>query len=158
MKRSHRILAPLCGLFLCSVTALAQDGLTTTNALLAIARDIEGLKNSYPQLKAFSATNSVNLELMRISYEFSTHEPLRQGGWTSGVPNPNKDGIWFIIDFHNPDSCAKLHTQPMYTEAHFGDKVVMFLILEGAETKSIQGDVWRILYAHGVTTNRPGKH
>jgi hypothetical protein len=136
----------------------AENSLSPTNALLAVAHDIEGLKARYPQLKAFVATNSVNLHLMRISYEFSTHEPLRQGGWTSGVPSPNKDGVWFIVDFHNPDSQLQFHTQPMYSKAYIADKVVMFLILEGAQTKSIQGDVWRILYTHGVTTNKPAVH
>ena len=160
LKRHHLIFASVCGLlFLGSVTVFAEDNsLSATNALFAIAHDIEGLKNSYPQLKAFSATNSVYLHRMEISYEFSTHHSLSQGGWSSGVPNPNKDGVWFIIDFHDPDSSLQIHRQPSYRKAHFADKAVMFLILEGTETKSIQGEVWRILYAHGVTTNRPAVH
>src|ERR1051325_5894955 len=150
MKKLRHTLRAICGLFFYSFIACAEDGLSSTNALLAIAKDIEGLKNTYPQLKAFSVTNNVNVPLLRITYEFSTHAPLRQGGWTSGVPNPNKDGIWFFLDFHDPKSDAQIHIQPMTSEVYFTDKAVSFLILEGTETKSIQGATWKILIAHGA--------
>lgn len=158
MKILRCIVPAMCGLFFCAFAASAENGLSATNTLLAIARDIEGLKSSYPQLKAFSVTNHVDLPQLRVTYEFTTHAPLRQGGWTSGVPNPNRDGIWFFLDFHDPRSDAQIHTQPITSEAYFGDKAVSFLILEGAETRSIQGAVWKILMAHGVTTNKPALH
>jgi hypothetical protein len=118
--------------------------------LLSIGRDIEQLKTDYPQLEAFSVSNNVNVSSLSITYDFKTHSPERRGGWRSGVPSPDADGIWFYIDFHDPDSTAQIHTQPVAAEVFLGDKKVSFLILEGAETKHVAGAIWRILESHGA--------
>ena len=77
-----------------------------------IARDIAGLKESYPQLKDFSVAEHLHTDRHEIWYSYHTHKPVGRGGWTSGVPNPDEDGIWFYIDFHDPRSAAHIHTQP----------------------------------------------
>jgi hypothetical protein len=120
-------------------------------AIQAIADDIEGIKADYPQLAEFSAGRHANADALHITYGFRTHEPPRTGGWTSGVPNPDDDGVWFSLDFHDPRSTLEMHTQPMVHERQcFGDMEVQLLSLEGKKTRSIYGPVWRILRKHGV--------
>ncbi|APV50414.1 hypothetical protein BWI17_12340 [Betaproteobacteria bacterium GR16-43] len=124
-------------------------------ALEAIARDIEGLKGSYPQLADFSVARNLRIDRLSIDYAYRTHKPEPRGGWTSGVPNPDDDGIWFDIDFHDPKSTAEKHTQPAKVVRHcIGELELSFLHLEGTKTKSIMGDVWKILRKHGVTECR----
>jgi len=81
--------------------------------LLTVAHNIESLKNNHPQLKGFLATNHTNLENLEISYAYHTHKAKHRGGWTSGVPHPDDDGVWFHLDFHDPDSKAQIHTLPL---------------------------------------------
>lgn len=126
------------------------------STILGIAHDIEMLKEQYPQLKAFSVTDNVDLATLSITYRLNTHKPERRGGWTSGVPNPDANGIWFYIDIHDPDSTRQIHTQPATISMSLGDKRVTYLILEGAETKSVSAAIWKILSNHGVTTKLRG--
>src|SRR5262245_52945003 len=98
------------GLFAAAAPAHAQDRF---GILKAIAMDIEKLKTDFPQLRDFSAATHLHAEPPSISYAFHTHAPERAGGWTSGVPNPDADGIWFYIDLHNPSSRLQIHTQPV---------------------------------------------
>ncbi len=132
------------------VFAGAQE--THENAILGIGRDIEALKDRYPQLQNFSVKDNADAARLCISYEFKTHEPKRRGGWVSGVPNPDADGIWFYIDIHDPGSTRQIHTQPVTLPMFRGDKRVTFLILEGTETKSISNAIRKILGDHGVTS------
>ena len=91
-------------------------------------------------------------ERLRITYGFRTHRSERSGGWVSGVPNPDPDGIWFYIDLHDPDSTAQIHTQPFTgPPLAFDNKIVSFLILEGAETQSIRDEILSILKCHGAS-------
>jgi len=86
-----------------------------------------------------------------ITYAFRTHAPEKHGGWTSGVPNPDDDGIWFFIDFHEASSTAEIHTQPMTGPPMcIGAKRVSFLILEGKATSPAYGAIWKVLRAQGV--------
>ncbi len=89
---------------------------------------------------------------MSISYGYKTHRSQRAGGWAAIVPNPDEDGVWFYIDFHEPNSTAQIHTQPVVPPLFFWDKKVMFLILEGKRTKELAGVLREILLRHGVTT------
>jgi hypothetical protein len=114
------------------------------------AQDIESLKGEFPQLKDFVSTKVINPERLVIDYAYHTHRAERRGGWTSGVPNPDDDGVWFFIDFHEPDSRAQIHTQPLALERCLGDKRVSFLILEGKKTKSLEGRLSTVLKKHGV--------
>src|SRR5439155_16106696 len=93
----------------CSAFASGSD---YSGVLKSVARDIAALKSSYPQLRDFSATKNVNLDDFMISYQYHTHKFKGGGGWTAGVPNPDDDGVWFHIDFHDANSTAQIHTQP----------------------------------------------
>ena len=119
-------------------------------AIQAFARGIEALKKDYPQLAGFSASKSCQVDALTISHEFKTHPPARRGGWTSGVPNPDPDGIWFYIDIHSPDSTAQIHTQPVVEQLCLGKRRVQFLILEGEKTKPVAGAIRAVLLANGV--------
>ncbi len=120
------------------------------NRLQAIAQDISALKPEFAQLSKFSVAKNTRTDQLEITYGYHTHNPQHRGGWTSGVPNPDDDGVWFYIDFHDAGSTAQIHTQPIYPALHLGDRVVEFLILEGATTKSVGGRITAILKAHGA--------
>ena len=117
-----------------------------------IAEEIGALKADYPQLKDFSPDKAVEMENLAISYGFKTHPSTRGAGWVAAVPNPDEDGIWFYIDFHDPSSTRQIHTQPVIAPAYIGDKKVTFLILEGKKTKPVEGKIWQILKNNGVET------
>jgi hypothetical protein len=119
-------------------------------AVQAIARDIAKLETDFPQLKEFSPTKNADIQRLSLDYGYQTHEAQNRGGWTSEVPNPNDDGIWFYIDIHEPDSRAQIHTQPVVAKLCLADKRVSFLILEGKNTKSVAGRIGNILRRHGV--------
>ncbi len=121
-------------------------------AITAIAEDIERLKNQYPQLADFSSRKHCSRESLVISYSYRTHRSQRRGGWTSGVPNPDADGIWFHIDFHDPDSTDQIHTQPVVRDMRYREKKVMVLILEGKRTRRVAPALMTVLRRRGVTT------
>ena len=127
--------------------AQAQDRFSI---LKAIAMDIEKLKTGFPQLRDFSAATHLHAEPPSISYAFHTHAPARTGGWTSGVPNPDPDGVWFYIDLHNPSSNVEVHTQPVTTSLCLGESRVSFLLLEGRDTLSLYGPISSALAKQGV--------
>jgi hypothetical protein len=118
--------------------------------LRAVAREIEKLRVDFPQLKEFSAAHHARPEDLQIAYEFHTHRPQGRAGWVACVPNPDDDGLWFYLDFHDPGSMAQIHTQPVIPKGRLGKKSVMLLILEGAETPSVRGRIWQILEKNGV--------
>lgn len=123
--------------------------------LALIARDIEDLRGTYPQLRDFSSQENMNAKSLAISYAYRTHKATHPGGWTAGVPNPDDDGIWFYLDFHDPSSTSQIHTQPMTgIRQCLGRKRVGFLLLEGPKTTSVNGAVWRILKKYGVAECR----
>jgi hypothetical protein len=120
-------------------------------ALAAIAQDIERLKSDYVQLADFSGRKHCDRRRLVISYGYRTHEPEHRGGWSSGVPSPDPDGIWFYVDFHDPDSQAQIHTQPMVPDMRYREKKVMLLILEGQRTRRFAPALGEILRSRGVT-------
>src|SRR5688572_7769079 len=101
--------------------AHAQDRL---DILKAVALDIERLKGDFPQLQDFSAARNLRAGPPGIGYAYRTHAPARTGGWTSGVPHPDVDGIWFHIDLHDPDSNLQLHAQPVTAALCLGESRV----------------------------------
>jgi hypothetical protein len=153
---TRRVVAALCisllGIGAIPSAAFAAPPAHSPEATLAsIARDIEGVKREYPQLAEFSAERNLHAGGPSISYAYRTHKPEPRGGWTSGVPKPDEDGLWFYLDFHDPASTAEIHTQPMSIAPQcFGNMRVGFLILEGAKTASVNGALWKILRARGV--------
>src|SRR4051812_4843641 len=81
--------------------------------LQEVARDIATLKQQFTQLKEFSPPKHLDPDRLVINYAYRTHKALFSGGWTSAVPNPNEDGVWFYVDFHDPNSRQQIHTQPV---------------------------------------------
>lgn len=141
----------IIALIIVSATPGIGAELSYPETLKNIASDIEKLKSQYPQLNDFSINKNLNIEELSIDYEYHTHEPEKTGGWSSGVPHPNDDGVWFYIDIHDPSSTREIHTQPMMTAPMcFNDKKISMLILEGAQTKSINGEIWKILRSYGI--------
>lgn len=119
----------------------------------SVAVEIAKLKKSYPQLERFSVEKNTDIENLKIQYNYHTHAAERSTGWISGVPNPDSDGIWFYIDLHAPDSTAQIHTQPITGKSiQFGNKIVCFLILEGASTRSVERKIIAILEKNGATS------
>jgi hypothetical protein len=118
--------------------------------LKALAMDIEKLKADFPQLRDFSAATHLHAEPPSIHYAFRTHAPARTGGWTSGVPNPDPDGVWFYIDLHDPGSKLQVHTQPATAPLCLGESKVSLLVLEGRDTRSVYGPIWSALAKHGA--------
>ena len=137
-----------------AVTLNAADATGARNAghrqaLLRIARDIAALQG-YPQLSRFRVAQHFLRAQLQIQYAFHTHRARHRGGWTSGVPNPDADGIWFYIDVHAPSSRAQIHTQPITQRLCLGKQRVQFLILEGARTKRVSAQIRQLLTRHGV--------
>ena len=117
----------------------------------AIAGDIAGLRTEFPQLRDFSATQNVLFDKLAIDYAYHTHRYSGPGGgWVAHAPNPDDDGVWLYVDFHDPDSAAQIHTQPMTPALCFGGKRATFLLLEGDQTKPLGGRIKTILDARGV--------
>lgn len=128
-----------------------RQGLSSyADAIRSIAAAIERLKPEYPQLAGFSAARNANVDRLTITYDHHTHRARHRGGWTSGVPNPDDDGLWFHLDFHDPSSTAQIHTQPVVPELRYREKRVMFLILEGKATRPVAPALNRILGEHGA--------
>lgn len=115
-----------------------------------IGRDLAALVQDHPLFQDFSCTKHVHPRALRIDYAFRTHDDPKKKGWLKGVPNPDPDGIWLYIDFHDPDSQAQLHTQPVVPRASIGAKEVLFLLFQGQGTDSLELRIRNILEAHGI--------
>ncbi|OGZ28114.1 MAG: hypothetical protein A2562_00490 [Candidatus Nealsonbacteria bacterium RIFOXYD1_FULL_39_11] len=129
-----------------------EQDINYLQVLQSIAEKIADLKVDYPQLAEFSPIANMNAESLVINYGYHTHQAEYHGGWASGVPSPDDDGIWFYIDFHDPDSQAQIHTQPENIAKCLGKKRVQFLILEGEKAKSLSSKINTILLDHGIET------
>ncbi len=133
-----------------------DDMLQYQEFIKKVSEEISALKDTYPQLKEFSMDKHVDIDNLRVDYSYHTHESERSGGWTSGVPNPDPDGIWFYFDLHDPDSTAQIHTQPVTgISLGVGDKSVCFLVLEGSATKPLGPKILSILERNGAKSLRP---
>jgi hypothetical protein len=131
-------------LLVCPAAAKAEPDHDRSLQMLALR--IEALGREYPQLAQFSARRHLHAAELRIDYAFRTHPPAPTGGWTSGVPEPDADGIWFHIDLHDPESTLALHTQPVVaTRLRFGNKVAYLLIREGGRTKPVGDRLWTLV-------------
>lgn len=119
-------------------------------ALERITAGIEGLKSDYPQLSDFTAETHYEPARLVIRYGYKTHKAPGGGGWTSGVPHPDDEGVWFYIDIHDPASTAQVHRQPIVQRYRFLDQEVMFLMLEGRKTESLHGAIVQIFVRNGV--------
>ena len=135
-----------------AVTPQSDTAENSEQALAQIAADIELLKGRYPQLEDFSAVRDFDRQRLVISFGYRTHRSRHPGGWTSGVPNPDDEGVWFYIDFHDPTSTAQIHTQPVAQERRYREKRVMLLVLDGKRTEPLTPALHQILHDQGVVT------
>jgi hypothetical protein len=146
-----KIFPPTVFLVAALLSAGSNGDFDYTLSIEGIAHDIAGLKDTYPQLKEFSVAQHLKADKNQISYGYHTHKSAGRGGWTSAVPNPDDDGIWFYIDFHDPGSTRQIHAQPVAIPYCVGAMRLSFLCLEGAKTKRAEGAIWEILKKHGAT-------
>ena len=128
----------------------AATPMSEPDFITSVARDIAALKEKFPQLADFSAQKHADLKQLQISYGYRTHRAEQRGGWTSGVPNPDRDGVWFYIDLHDADSAAQIHTQPVGSGLCVDGRRVAFLILEGAAVKSLRAEILAVLTRRGA--------
>lgn len=161
MRRSgcvaQRFAAGLAAAMACAAATAAPPAGTApdhaapdyTATLRAIALEIAALKPAYPQLAAFDAQR-IDASVPSLSYAFHTHAAAPGAGWSSGVPQPDADGVWFYLDFHDPASTAQIHTQPVIAAQCFGARRVSLLILEGRATRPLEAELQDILRHHGV--------
>ena len=137
---------------LSSAPARARSDYDYAATIKAIAGDIACLGTDFPQLREFSATQNVLFDRLAVDYAYRTHRHRGSGGgWQAQAPNPDDDGVWLYIDFHDADSRAQIHTQPVTPALCLSGKRVTFLLLEGARTKPLGERIGAILHAHGVT-------
>ena len=121
-----------------------------------VSEEIAELKKTCPQLKEFSIDKHADIENLRVDYSFQTHKSERTGGWISGVPNPDPDGIWLYIDLHDKDSTAQIHTQPLTgMSLQISNRKICYLILEGAATNSVSAEILSILERNGANSVQP---
>lgn len=132
-------------------TNLSHGEFNYPQTLKEISWDIQGLKDKYDQMRDFSTNKNADLLNLKITYEYSTHESPKTGGWSSGTPLPNDDGVWFYFDIHDSDSNNEIINQPVSAVPMcLGSKHIQFLLLEGSKVKSLQTPIWNILRRHGV--------
>jgi hypothetical protein len=127
---------------------MAED--SPSDAIERIGAGIANLRAEFPQLNSFSVSQHVHAERWEIEYGYHTHRVWNRAGWVGGVPNPDDDGVWFFIDFHRPDSQRQIDRQPVVPPYCFGEEQVLFLILQGKNTKSVADAVWQVLEQQGV--------
>ena len=146
------IIVLLCVAFSCAAQTRTPDTAPASQVkiITAIGQDIANLKAQFPQLREFSVSKNVLSERLIITYEYHTHRSHITGGWRAQVPEPDDDGVWFYIDFHDPASGSQIDTQPGDPQDCFEDKKVQFLILQGDKTRRVSGEIWKILEQHGV--------
>jgi hypothetical protein len=148
MLRYARVVMLAAAVFLSQCVIMAED--SPSDTIQRIGAGIAQLKDQFPQLRNFSVSEHVHPERLAIEYGYHTHAARNMAGWAGGVPNPDADGVWFSIDFHSPDSLLELDWQPGVPSDCFGDKLVLFLVLEGEKTKSVEAAVWQLLWQQGV--------
>lgn len=128
--------------------ALGQGEPDYAGTMRRIAEDIGRLRREFPQLREFSV--KADLHGLDVGYSYRTHRSKIRVGWRAGAPEPDRDGVWFYINLHDPDSAAQIDTQPMSSGLCFGGKRVTFLLLEGAGTKPLGARLGSILAKNGV--------
>ncbi len=119
-----------------------------------IAKDIELLKNEFPQLNDFYTSKNLNKSTCTISYSYKCHYVNHKIGWTSGVPNPDPDGIWFYIclwdENDSSQNLSQINTQPVMPVWYIKNHRVTYLMLEGENTKSVFDRIMEILKKYGL--------
>ncbi|APR79458.1 Hypothetical protein A7982_04805 [Minicystis rosea] len=132
-----------------STPAAGDLGPKASGLLFAIAHDIARLSRTCPQLASFEVDRHFDPADARIVYDHHTHASTARGGWSSGVPSPDPDGIWLFIDVHDASSPAQIHTQPVVPRHDLGGgKELMMLILEGTNVTPCAAQIRAIIERH----------
>ncbi len=140
-----------------STEPMSNETLATLSdgqVLCSIAADIQALRGSHPQLREFRAAKHCNPDALVIGYQYHCDPPAGGAGWRGGTPNPKPDGIWLHLDFHDPDSTAQIHTQPVVMPRTFRQRDVMLLVVQGEASPPLGPELEAILQRHGVTSGR----
>jgi len=127
-------------------SALAEPNYA--EVMRAIAVEIAALAPEFPQLKEFSVDH--NVQDLRIDYDYHTHRSPDKPGWLGAARWPDDDGIWLVINVHDPDPAEQIETKPVLQPLCIGTKRVLFLIWEGDKTKRASHRISSILRSHGV--------
>ena len=155
------IIVLLCVAFSCAAQTDTPDPAPASQVktITAIGQDIANLKAKFPQLREFSVSKDVLSERLIITYEYHTHiyqigGSSRSNPWTGSRarawPEPDDDGVWLYIDFHDPASGSRYDAQPGDPQDCFEDKKVQFSILQGKKTNPAADEIREILKRHGV--------
>ena len=127
--------------------------MSEAEVLCSIADDIAALRPRYPQLAGFRTAKHCDPQQLEIGYQHHCDPPRGGAGWRGATPDPRPDGIWLHIDFHEPDSMAQIHTQPVVVRRTFRKLDVMVLMVEGQDVPSVSVEIQAILDRHGVITS-----
>jgi len=123
-----------------------------------IARSIERLKPRFDQLAEFSDARNVLADGV-ISYDYKTHPSVVRGGWRSGWPVANSDGIALHIDIWDESDPhrSQLNDQRAETRpyARIGAWRVTFIMSEGNAVAPVYDSVYQILLAKGLRVGDP---
>lgn len=120
----------------------------------AIAADLEALRPQFPALVEYRA-DTAQRRVCWIEYGWHTHKAAQTGGWSAGVPSPDRDGVWFYIgiyDPNGPEASSQINTQPMTPNWWVGDRKVMYLMLVGDDVHGLGDQVMAVLTKHGLVT------
>jgi hypothetical protein len=128
---------------------------TPEEAITAIARGLERLGETYPQLQEFDAKTHSDTERLEISYTYRIGPPPQAAGWRGAAPDPEPQGMFLYIGFHAPDSTRQIHTQPVTLPRHYKDLAVTVLLLEGDDTDPAAEAITQVLTANGVREGKP---
>jgi hypothetical protein len=137
----------------CQIAEKSKQHKKYINIVINIAKEIELLKKDFPQLREFELSKNINKRNCKIDYKYKCHKSERKGGWTSGVPNPGPDGLWFYIALWDENFPAESISQINPDIWEIQDRRVTYIILEGENTKQINKEIIRILEKHKMKTN-----
>jgi hypothetical protein len=146
--------ALILGAAACSAPAPTPITPTFPATCAAIAADLETLRPQFPALVEYRG-DTAQKHACWIEYGWHTHRSTGTGGWTSGVPNPDRDGVWFYIgiyDPNGPEASSQINTQPMTPNWWLGDRKVMVLFLAGDDVHGLGEQVMVVLTKHGLVT------
>jgi hypothetical protein len=134
--------------------APATGPISYPNTCRQIAEDIDRIAPRYAQLANFTVSRAL-VRPCTIDYQFHTHAPQTAGGWSSAVPAPDRDGIWFYIGVWDPndpaEASSQINTQPVMPRWQIGERRVTFLVRDGDPSGRASEALHDILKRRGMT-------
>lgn len=135
-------------------TASAASGSSPHDRCVAIARDIAALKPVFPALKDFDPAAAVAPGAGELVYEYRCRVSTEAVGWHAGVPQPQPDGVWFLLRLWDPADPAAadspLNTQPLQPVRHLAGSRVTFLYRAGQDVAGLEDALLGVLRKHGL--------